>query len=100
MTNNWHTSTRASRLPKDWPKRRKAVLEAQPTCMICGVRPSTVADHIVPMTDRHEPEDLQGACDPCHRLKTAKEAAAFRAAAAAKQPKRKRPPEAHPGIIG
>lgn len=97
MPNNWHTSTRASRLPKDWAKRRKAVLEAQPTCMICGVRPSTVADHIEPMTDNHELDALQGVCDPCHRQKTAREAAAFRAAAP--QPKRKRPPEAHPGLL-
>jgi 5-methylcytosine-specific restriction protein A len=97
MANNWHTSTRASRLPKDWPKRRKAVLEAQPVCMICGVRASTVADHIEPMTDRHEPEDLQGVCDPCHRQKTAKEAAAFRAAAP--RPTRARPGEDHPGLI-
>jgi 5-methylcytosine-specific restriction protein A len=97
MTNNWHTSTRASRLPSDWRKRRKAVLEAQPICMICGVRPSTVVDHIVPMTDRHEPEDLQGCCDPCHRQKTAAEAAAFRAAS--RGPGRERPPERHPGLL-
>ncbi|MFD4551681.1 HNH endonuclease [Streptomyces sp. NPDC058466] len=65
--------------------------------MICGVRPSTVADHIIPMTDRHEPEDLQGVCDPCHRQKTAKEAAAFRAAAP--RPSRFRGDEPHPGLL-
>jgi 5-methylcytosine-specific restriction endonuclease McrA len=97
MANNWHTSTRKSRLPADWEKRRKAVLEAQPICMICGVRASTVADHIVPMTDRHEPEDLQGVCDPCHRQKTANEAAAFRAAKP--RPSRRRGDEPHPGLL-
>lgn len=98
MTNNWHTSTRSSRLPKDWAKRRKAVIERDVVCQICFVRIATIADHIEPMTDNHELDALQGACDPCHRLKTAKEAAAFRAASS--QPTRKRPPEAHPGLIG
>ncbi|MGC9409819.1 HNH endonuclease signature motif containing protein [Streptomyces sp. DZ1-3] len=96
MPSNWHTSTRKSRLPKDWERRRKEVLQLQPICMICGVRESTTVDHIIPMTDRHEPEDLQGVCEPCHRQKTAQEAAAFRAAA--QKPGRKRPPEAHPGL--
>lgn len=96
MTNNWHTSTRASRLPKDWAKRRKAVLERDVVCQICFVRAATVADHIEPMTDNHELEALQGACEPCHRQKTAKEAAAFRAAAP--RPTRKRPAEDHPGL--
>ncbi|NJP72518.1 HNH endonuclease signature motif containing protein [Streptomyces sp. C1-2] len=97
MPNNWHTSTRKSRLPRDWEKRRKQQLAMQPICMICGVRPSTVVDHIVPMTDRHEPEDLQGCCDPCHRQKTAKEAAAFRAASP--RPTRARGDEPHPGLL-
>lgn len=97
MANNWHTSTRKSRLPRDWEKRRKQVLQLQPICMICGVRESTVVDHIVPMTDRHEIEDLQGVCDPCHRQKTAQEAAAFRAAQP--RPTRARPDERHPGLL-
>ncbi len=99
MSHNWGTSNRRSRLPGDWRKRRAAVLARDPVCVICRVRDSVVADHIMPMTDRHELEDLQGVCDPCHRLKTAKEAAAFRAAAAAKQPKRARDPERHPGLL-
>ncbi|MET7731614.1 HNH endonuclease signature motif containing protein [Streptomyces sp. NPDC005402] len=97
MAHNWNTSDRVKRLPKDWPKRRKAVIERDVVCQICFVRPATVADHIVPKTDNHELEALQGACDPCHRQKTAKEAAAFRAASP--QPTRKRPPEAHPGLL-
>jgi 5-methylcytosine-specific restriction endonuclease McrA len=97
MANNWHTSTRASRLPRDWAKRRKEVLQLQPVCMICGVRESTVVDHIEPMTDNHEIEALQGVCDPCHRQKTAQEAAAFRAASP--RPTRARPDERHPGLL-
>ncbi|PBD00295.1 5-methylcytosine-specific restriction protein A [Streptomyces sp. Ag82_O1-15] len=97
MPNNWHTSTRKSRLPADWEKRRKAVLLRDPVCVLCGVRESTIADHIEPMTDDHRLEALQGACDPCHRQKTAAEAAAARAASP--QPTRRRPPEDHPGLI-
>lgn len=97
MSNNWHTSQRASRLPKDWKKIRARILLRDPTCRICGVRESTTVDHIVPMTDDHRDEALQGCCDPCHRQKTAKEAAAFRSAAP--RPTRARPGEDHPGII-
>ncbi|MFF3377177.1 HNH endonuclease [Streptomyces sp. NPDC002680] len=98
MAHNWNTSTRASRLPGDWAsKRRPAVLARDPICMICGVRESTVADHIEPMTDNHELEALQGVCDPCHRQKTAKEAAAARAAQP--RPSRFRGDEPHPGLL-
>jgi 5-methylcytosine-specific restriction endonuclease McrA len=97
MAHNWHTSTRKSRLPGDWERRRKQQLAMQPICMICGVRESTAVDHIEPMTDRHEPEDLQSVCEPCHRQKTAREAAAFRAAA--RGPGRARPDERHPGLL-
>lgn len=99
MAHNWNTSDRVRRLPGNWGTIRKQILARDSVCRICLVRAATVVDHIEPKADRHEPEDLQGVCDPCHRQKTAKEAAAFRAAAAAKQPKRKRPPEAHPGLL-
>lgn len=97
MAHNWSTSNRLSRLPKNWRKLREQVLKRDPTCKICGVRPSTVADHIVPMTDDHRLEALQGCCDPCHRQKTAREAAAFRAASS--RPRRQRPGEQHPGLL-
>jgi 5-methylcytosine-specific restriction endonuclease McrA len=97
MAHNWGTSKRLSRLPKNWRQLRKQVLERDSTCVLCGVRPSTVADHIKPMTDDHRLEALQGVCDPCHRQKTAKEAAAARAAAP--RPTRKRPGEEHPGLL-
>lgn len=96
MAHNWGTSQRKSRLPSNWRSLRKQVLERDPTCRICGVRPSVIADHILPMTDDHRLEALQGACDPCHRQKTAREAVAARAA----RPKRQRPPESHPGLVG
>lgn len=96
MAHNWNTSPRKSRLPSNWRQLRAQVLARDPLCKLCGVRPSTVADHIVPMTDDHRPEALQGVCEPCHRQKTAREAAAARAAAP--RPNRFRESEPHPGL--
>lgn len=96
MAHNWGTSTRRSRLPKDWKKIRRQVLDRDVTCVLCRVRPATIADHIHAMTDDHRLEALQGVCEPCHRQKTAREAAAARAAAA--RPGRRRPAEEHPGL--
>ncbi|KWT62851.1 endonuclease [Streptomyces albus subsp. albus] len=94
MSGGFAGSNRKARLPANWRQLRAQVLARDPVCVLCRTRPSTVADHIVPMTDRHELEHLQGVCDPCHRQKTAREAAAARAA----KPGRRRPPEAHPGL--
>lgn len=97
MAHNWGTSQRRSRLPKNWRKLRAQVLARDPVCRICGIRESVVADHIQAMTDDHRLEALQGACEPCHRQKTAAEAAAARAASP--RPKRERPGERHPGLL-
>ncbi|WP_030409729.1 HNH endonuclease [Streptomyces albus] len=96
MAHNWGTSTRKSRLPANWRSLRRQVLDRDPTCRICLARPSTVADHIEAMTDDHSLEALQGVCEPCHRQKTAREAAAARAAS---RPSRRRPAERHPGLL-
>jgi 5-methylcytosine-specific restriction endonuclease McrA len=63
-----------------WRVLRKAVIEAQPLCVLCGQRPSVVADHRVPrrMGGSDTPDNLQGACWPCSRTKTAHEANAYR----------------------
>jgi len=97
MAHNWNTSDRVKRLPGNWGTIRKRILARDSTCMICGIRASTVVDHILPMTDDHRDEALQGCCDPCHRQKTAAEAAAFRVAA--RGPGRRRPDEPHPGLL-
>lgn len=97
MAHNWGTSKRASRLPANWARLRRQVLERDVICVLCRVRPATVADHIHPMTDDHRLEALQGVCEPCHRQKTAKEAAAARAAS--QKPGRRRPAEGHPGLL-
>lgn len=96
MAHNWNTSPRKSRLPSNWRTIRKRILARDVVCQICHVRDATTVDHILPMTDDHSDEALQGVCDPCHRQKTAKEAAAFRAAS---RVTRQRPPESHPGLL-
>ena len=73
----WEGSTRRQRLPPDWERRRKRILERDPICKVCDNALSTIADHIVPGDD-HSYENLQGICDPCHREKTQREAAEAR----------------------
>lgn len=68
----WEGSTRRSRLPADWEKRRIVVLERDPICRICGENLSTVCDHIEPGDD-HSFENLQGICSPCDRRKSSRE---------------------------
>ncbi len=58
-----------------WMRMRNAVLIEEPVCRICGKKPSTQVDHIIPIckggTD--ERSNLQGTCDDCHDTKTAKD---------------------------
>ena len=85
----WSGSTRRARLPKDWPQRRRIVLERDPFCRIrthCTGAPSTEVDHIR-AGDDHNYANLQGACQPCHRHKTATE-----------RPTARRADEPHPGL--
>jgi 5-methylcytosine-specific restriction protein A len=61
---------------------------------------ATEADHIVPVSVTGPAGDhdgnLQAACHPCHAAKTADESAA---ALARTGRTRRRPPEAHPGLL-
>jgi len=58
----------------EWRKLRRQVVIEEPVCRICGVAPTTTADHIVPVDaggavlDR---SNLQGACGPCNSGKGA-----------------------------
>jgi len=58
-----------------WQRIRRIILRRDPICKICGRAPSTEVDHIIPReaggTD--DPDNLQGACKPCHSRKTAQE---------------------------
>lgn len=60
---------------------RKVVLAEEPLCRECErggfVTATTTVDHIVPLSrgGRTERSNMQGLCTPCHRAKTAGEAA-------------------------
>lgn len=95
MSGGWQGSDRRKRLPSGWDRIRRAVLERDPTCKICGQRSSTQVDHIKPKTDDHS--HLQGVCYPCHKRKSSSEGG--KASAAVRQ-SRTRPPEQHPGLRG
>lgn len=99
---SWETSTRRSRLPADWPKRRqrtktraKGMCEAQvhePECDGIG----SECDHII-AGDDHSLSNLQYLSGPCHAAKTQVEA---QAAARTKRQARMLPQEQHPGTAG
>ncbi len=93
----WHTSDRASRLPKNWPSiRRKVLLRDGYRCRINGEgcqRHASEADHIV-AGDDHSLTNLQAACRRCHARKSAAEGNARKAALRAARFRR---PEKHPG---
>lgn len=96
MTGRWQGSDRKARLPSGWTEIRKRVLARDPTCKICGVRPSTHCDHIRAKTDDDRPSQLQGVCATCHALKSSAEGNAAPRPATG----RTRPPEQHPGLKG
>ena len=68
---------------------RELVLAEEPLCYMCleasppRISQSTVADHKVPKSEggTDERENYGGACAPCHKAKTAREAARGRARA-------------------
>jgi 5-methylcytosine-specific restriction protein A len=60
---------------------RGLVLEEEPACRACRVRPSTIADHVVPLSRGGQTvrENLQGLCRECSASKTGHEGQAARA---------------------
>lgn len=97
----WKGSNRKSRLPVDWARLRKVVLErsdyhcewiedGQP----CYSR-ATDVDHIV-SGDLHTLDNLQSLCGPHHRRKSSQEG---RAAQEKLKALRTRPAEPQPGLI-
>jgi 5-methylcytosine-specific restriction enzyme A len=94
----WAGSTRRARLPADWDRPggtrdqvfardgRVCALRYPDLCV--GV--ATQVDH-KQRGDDHRLENLQPACEPCHRKKSALEGVAAR-------PPLNRPPETHPAL--
>jgi 5-methylcytosine-specific restriction endonuclease McrA len=66
---------------KQWQQMRLYILSVQPLCQEClkedRLEPSTVVDHITSLTiewsKRLDVDNLQGLCDRCHNIKSAKE---------------------------
>jgi len=96
VSGGWEGSDRKSRLPSNWATIRRKVLDRDPICKLCGVRPSTHCDHIEAKTDAHAEDRLQGVCAICHGLKSSAEGNA--AQRANPRPGRRRPEEPHPGM--
>lgn len=98
MPGAWANSNRRSRLPSDWPAIRQRILRRDHgICQIATpglcTTVATDVDHIH-AGDNHRDDNLQAACTPCHRAKSAAEGVQARAA----RPQRRRPTEAHPGL--
>jgi 5-methylcytosine-specific restriction protein A len=97
VSGKWEGSDRVTRLPPGWRRIRAAILERDPICKNCGVRPSAFCDHIIAKADDHQPEGLQGLCGPCHDQKSSREG--NDAQRANPRPGRQRPQEKHPGLL-
>jgi len=97
VSGGWQGSNRKSRLPSNWATIRRKVLDRDPVCKICNVRPSSHCDHIEAKTDAHAEDRLQGVCATCHGLKSSREG--NEAQRVTPRPGRKRPPEDHPGVL-
>lgn len=95
----WKTSNRSSRLPPDWPQRKRAVkARDKGICYICGGPGADSVDHVV-AGDDHSLTNLALAhlnTPPfCHRRKSTSEG---NAAWAKVRTQGKFPTEAHPGL--
>ena len=94
----WENSTRASRLPPDWQRRRRLVLERDGyrcTELTDGERctePATDVDHRTPGDD-HSLPNLRALCRWHHARKSSSEGNASRRRFTAR-----RPVEPHPGM--
>lgn len=77
-----HGKSKRERYGKDWPKKKRVVLERDnylcQTCMRAGrVTQTNQVDHIIPKMagGRDSFDNLEAICDSCHKAKTAREAA-------------------------
>ena len=95
MSGQWASSTRRTRLPRNWATLRYHTLKRDSwRCVQCGAL-ATDVDHIIP-NDDHAISNLQSLCAPHHREKTQREA---QAAGAARRARGRLPTEPHPGMV-
>jgi len=61
----------------EYLKNRAVVLKDEPVCRICGIRPSTTVDHIIPKSKggSDQRENLRGVCKSCHDKRSQRQAA-------------------------
>jgi 5-methylcytosine-specific restriction protein A len=98
MSGGWVGSTRAARLPQDWPQRTAYVWARDgDTCWICNQNGADTIDH-KNYGDDHSVENLAPVHDRtpphCHRYKSSREGNAVRW-----RYKQARPQEKHPGLL-
>lgn len=98
----WRTSTRASRLPANWNTELVPETFAVygDTCHWCGLSGANEVDHVIPGDDHslanRRPIHGRGTPQNCHQAKSSSEGGR---AAQAKQPRRTREKERHPGLV-
>lgn len=85
-TSGWRATSRKNRQERGYGRThelmRQQVLREEPLCRMClsmkppRYTPATIADHITPKAEggSDERDNYQGACAPCHKMKTAEEA--------------------------
>lgn len=101
----WESSNRRDRLPADWKAIRARILARDGhRCVAtisdgsrCKLRANQV-DHIIPNDDDSD-SNLQSLCEPHHRAKSSGEGAAAYHARVARNKKRMRRQERHPGLL-
>ena len=96
----WNGSTRRSRLPKNWPALRTAVMRRdRGICYVCGGPGADTVDH-VEQGDDHSMGNLAAIHDRtpphCHRAKSAAEG---HAGLARQRAKGRHPAEGNPGLL-
>lgn len=89
------SNTPGQRIPE--PTRQRILRRDRRHCYLCGEPGATQVDHVTP---RHrgggdDDANLAAICEPCHKAKTQREAAAQRNTKA----RRRREPEPHPGVL-
>ena len=76
-----------------WRKLRKLIIQRDPVCTWCGVKPSTQADHVMHVPDNarfYDPTIIVGACRSCNMQRAGRERWRQEHELQAQSPKQKR----------